>query len=212
MKLISTLAVSAAALLSSAIAQPNYDDPMAVMPHLGLSQIEPFIKAVDPNAEIIQFGPAKALRLEDGGNIVLLISNACNQTGECAGLVMLSLFQETPAAEKINAFNADTPVARAFIEPNSGNLNIFSYLIGDFGVTQGSLIMHIASFFGAVSKWQDEYSSNNLANTIAFEPLVEGAESLSFNQSHISQELLEEIWANETVVNRVGAAVADDTP
>ncbi|MEM9234302.1 MAG: YbjN domain-containing protein, partial [Pseudomonadota bacterium] len=104
--------------------------------------------------------------------------------------------------ETINRFNAETPVARAYLNPN-GQVELMHYMIADYGITSGSLMVNIGAFMSAIDKWSGEYSSGNLSNTVSFRPLIADEST----DQHLSQDAMTAMWSDATLIN--GAAGND---
>lgn len=202
MKILTMIATAMTAISSAALAQPAVSDPSTVLPHVGFSSIEAVIRAVDPTVSYSGEGQNRKMLLSAGDIDVQLSQNACNQMGTCAGLILMSHLNETGSLDMINKFNATTPAARAFIN-DQGKVTLMHYIIGDFGVTKGSLVVNIGAFFSSVDKWNRGYSEQNLGNVVTFEPFTPEQGSFASSDAHL-------IFANEASIWPTDAAIEKD--
>ena len=196
-------AILASAILMGASAEPipattqPVTDPMGVVPNLAFQHIDPVIRDFDNSVEYVTISGVQVMRIESRGRVVLLIPNSCSLNG-CAGLRLLAGVNETASPEAINQFNATTPIARAYLNAD-GKVEMMHYMVGDYGVTRGSLIVNIGAFFAGMDKWTEEYSRGVLVQSVDFEPLMEGE---AVAENHISREVLDLLWQDPSLHNQ----------
>ncbi|WP_370338578.1 YbjN domain-containing protein [Parvularcula marina] len=196
MKSFAILVSAAAGLLGAAFAQP-VTDPTGVVPNLSFENIEPVIRSFDESITMVNQNGVRLIRIESRGRVVLLQENGCTRGG-CAGLMIFAGFDETTDLETINQYNATTPSQRALLDQD-GRVVLLHYVIGDFGVTRGSLIVNIGAFFAGIDKWQEEFSRGVLVKSVKFDPLLD---ENAVAESHISREVLDLLWEDPSLYNQ----------
>ena len=205
---LAALATSAA-LPASAQNAAALGNPTELVPHLGYSAIDPVIRSVDPSISYRDFRGQKVLRIASNGFVIAAIPNGCDDQGKCPGLILMSVFEDGASAAAYTEYNASTPSARVF-QNSDGSTTLFHYIIGDFGVTKGSLLVNIVAFFGSAQKWSQSTSSPDLSNTVSFEPLTGTTDAeTAFGEIHLSQDLMEDMLADPSMHTTASDTAAD---
>ncbi|MEM6414313.1 MAG: hypothetical protein AAF720_06605 [Pseudomonadota bacterium] len=83
----------------------------------------------------------------------------------CSGLIMRTYFENASQLELNNRFNLTTPPVAAMTDGSS--VFVQRYLIGDFGITRGSLAVNIVVFQSTVRKFKETLESAP-TTTVAF--------------------------------------------
>lgn len=144
---------AAAAFLTASAGAQTLDAATSqeVLPNFNAGPLVATLQQANLNPEIQTISGSEVLVLNSGNQKILLRPRVCNPG--CAGLLMYSVMGGGASPSAITTYNANTPPTKAF--QANGNVFLMRYLIADYGVTKGSLLVNIGVFDNTVAKWTE---------------------------------------------------------
>lgn len=159
---------------------------------IGLSYDE--IEAVAEDSgwpvERVTEGGDTVLVVTIGGRRVVMWPRACDSDDRCGGLYIFSLIPSQSSSALTNGFNVQYNPARATLR--DGQVVLDRYVIGDFGITRGSLSIELQVQAKLIDDWWAYSKAHKIRGTaVAFEPLFEELPELPTASSHFDELSLE---------------------
>ena len=131
---------------------------------------------------------------------LVLWPRACDSRDICRGLYIFALIPSQASSAKTNAFNVEYNPARATIR--DGQVVLDRYLIGDFGVSRGTLSIELQVQAELIDDWWAFTQTNKASATaVAYDPLLENYATetpsldMHFDSLDLSPSLLDKIAA-----------------
>lgn len=148
--LTTAMALTAAALCFSGAAAQNevISNPNQIVPNVALSQVTPLLDEAGYEYQLNQTEEETVLYVTVNGTNMMLMPRVCQSETDCDGLWMLALIDGAIDQNIINEFNNNSPATRAAVRGNQVWLD--RYLIADYGITRGSLVINIEVFASTI--------------------------------------------------------------
>jgi hypothetical protein len=168
--------VAIAAAIGMAAAQPLSNPAMGSGPvsnpagltDLQLGSLAQVIRDAGLPVEQIEFGNSTGLGVTINNRKVALFPTACDT--KCNGLYILAPIPDQASAAQANGFNIRYNPARATIR--DGALVLDRYIIADYGMTRGGLIIELLVQADMINLWWDYKQSG--PTEVSFAPLFDG--------------------------------------
>lgn len=154
-----------------ALTQPSTDiDQQRIIETLSFGDILPVLQRYGVNYQVGDMGGRPVAKAYMGGTEVTLVPNVCTADHRCAGLSLYAFSPMAGTTAVMTDFNRTTPVARVTPGPDGGAM-LYHYVIGDHGVTQGSLMVNLRAFASSTQKWES-VAGRGSSRVVSFTPLV----------------------------------------
>ena len=128
-----------------------------VLPNLNVEMVQLVLDEAGMDTEMLYSEDlGEYVLVKHDGKKAVLINKACTDPG-CYGLLAVAFVDGDPDAEEINEFNANVNSA-TLVRLDDGSLMIRRYLIGDYGVTRGSLEVDVRVLLDLIDTWNDWWS------------------------------------------------------
>lgn len=148
-------AVFVAATSFSAAAQSSGPaSEQSVLPNLDLEIVQLVLEEAGAYAELkYSERDGEYLFVIYEGRKAKFYPTACNDTG-CGGMRMLAFLNDETDPQTVNRFNVSYAAITA-IDVGGGKVGLQRYLIADHGITRGTLVVNVSTFFHMIELWEN---------------------------------------------------------
>ncbi|MEX0644506.1 MAG: hypothetical protein WD076_04305 [Parvularculaceae bacterium] len=191
-------AASAAAAVSVSSAQ-ELARGREMISNVSLEAVQPVLSeagfTVTPNLE----GKAEFMLVEYGGRKLILGETVCEAANSCDGLVIFGLLTDTAGTDVVNDFNSRQNPARAVATPD--NVVIDHYIMADYGMVRGSLVVNVGVMFNMIDRWFEFRRGVTGANTISYETVGGGVAHQDPRLSALTLQAVSSLSADPSLRN-----------
>ena len=222
MRILLRAVVATAAMLAvimvPAKAQRLVDNPGGVLPGVSFDQGEPVLRDAGMSTQRRVIDGTPVLVVQANGRILNLQNRACSLQGECGGLWMFAFLDDSAPLSTMSRFNQVSKPARANLL--DGKVVLDRYLIADYGITRGSLVVNVGVFAASVDQWFAFNEASGPQQRVSFDPIM-APPSQGLSQpmagtvnsfDHETTELLGKLLRNGSLANSAAADLGPMNP
>lgn len=139
-------------------------NPKNIVQNFSVQTVGPVLNELGVNWQVNQLeSGAQYIVAASGAFPFVMQFTACSGAGQsgCLGMITLSFFSgDTPNAQTVQAFNANSPFATAGVS-QEGTAYLSRYDIADFGIPRGNIASSIVNFVSLSGMFADELSTSS---------------------------------------------------
>lgn len=201
MKVVVSAIAAALSFAGMAFAQAPVSNPTALA-DFKIPNLQALTSEMGWQSNVVTEGGQQVLIVSINSRQVALWPVACNpQTGACAGLYCFALIPDRTSAAVANDFNVAFNPARATIR--DGQVVLDRYIIGDYGVARGSLVIDLAVQADLINQWWNFKQSQSVSAQVAFAPILEAPKDV--HKAAAGTTHLDRLAPSDTLLDQISA-------
>jgi hypothetical protein len=190
--------IAASIALNGVAAAQAISRPTELVPSVAFEDITPVLAELGWQTNVRAVNGQQLMEVRTPNAILVFRRRACTSEASCAGLWMFAFMDDQESLGVINEFNQSSKPARATIVNNKVVLD--RYLIADYGITRGSLMVNVVTFASMVDVWRN-FTRQRGAVAVSFEPLLGGGLPRTVGRSHDERDFLELVVGDPSLLN-----------